>query len=169
MSKFIQKANKIEELFIGYLLLILAVVTFVQVVLRYSFGISFDWVEEGSRYLLITIAFIGAGICIRYGIHFRMDAVIQFSPNRIKHLLNAVSNFVSCMIMFVVSYYGWIQVVKLYNFGTTSPALKLPMFVAYLPIVIFSIVISFRFLFKAAESTKGMILNIPIAPQKGGH
>jgi TRAP-type C4-dicarboxylate transport system permease small subunit len=145
MKKFLERFNKGEELFIGYALLLIAFITTIQVVLRYAFSLSFDWVDEGSRYMTILITFVGAGICIRYSSHFCMDALVQYAPPRGKHLLRALAMFVSSFVMAVICYYSWIQIAKLHKFGATTPVLHLPMYVPYLPIGIFTVIIAMRF------------------------
>lgn len=61
---------------VGFLLLAMLVLVFANVVLRYIFANSFGWVEEVSRYLMIWIVFLGAGLASREGMHV---AVTLFS------------------------------------------------------------------------------------------
>jgi C4-dicarboxylate transporter DctQ subunit len=166
MKKLIQRLNKIEELFIGYALLLIALVTTIQVFLRYTFGIAYDWVDEGSRYMTILITFVGAGCCVKYGSHFGMDALLSYSPNRIKHLLKILANLVSTIIMAVVFYYSWIQIGKLHQFEATTPSLQIPMYVPYLPIGIFTAVIALRFFIQVCKHTNGLIRNLPYNVEK---
>jgi C4-dicarboxylate transporter DctQ subunit len=169
MKKLLEIVNKTEELFVGYALLAIAVVATVQVFLRYTFGIAYDWVDEGSRYMTILITFIGAGICVRYGAHFSMDALIQYAPNRIKHLLKMTANLVSALIMTVTFYYSWIQIGKLHRFEATTPSFQIPMYIPYLPIGIFTIVIALRFFIQAAKNAQGLIKNSPFRSEGGMH
>ena len=169
MEKVLRNINRLEELAIGYALLLLAVVACIQVVLRYVFGMAFDWVDELSRYVCILITFVGAGVCVRYGTHFCMDAFVQFAPNRIKHLLKTLSNLVSALIMATAAYYGWVQIAKLARFGTTTPTLQIPMYVPYLPIGIFCAVIALRFLIQSLKHAKGLMWNTPFDARKGAH
>lgn len=169
MKKLIGIINKTEELFIGYALLAIAIIATAQVFLRYTFGIAYDWVDEGSRYMTILITFVGAGVCVRYGAHFSMDALIQYSPNRIKHLLKMTANLVSAMIMAVTFYYSWIQIGKLHRFEATTPSFQIPMYIPYLPIGIFTIFISLRFLIQAIKHADGLIKNTPFNQAKGAH
>lgn len=152
MKNFIRRLNKIEELFIGYALLLIACIATIQVFLRYTFGISYDWVDEGSRYMTILITFVGAGICVRYGSHFCMDALVQYMPPRGRHLLRALAMFVSAAVMGVIFYFSWIQIAKLHRFGATTPVLHLPMYVPYLPIGIFTAIITARFFLQGCKS-----------------
>ena len=103
-----------------------AFITCIQVLFRYSFGISFDWVEEGSRYTTVLITFVGAGMCIRRGSHFAMDALVNALPARGKYLCQTLAMLASALTMAVICYYGWIQVAKLAKFKATTPVLHLP-------------------------------------------
>lgn len=169
MKKLLEILNKTEELFVGYALLAIAVVATAQVFLRYTFGIAYDWVDEGSRYMTILITFIGAGICVRYGAHFSMDALIQYSPNRVKHLLKMMANLVSGLIMTVTFYYSWVQIGKLHRFEATTPSFQIPMYIPYLPIGIFTIVIALRFFAQATKNAQGLIKNSPFRSEGGMH
>lgn len=167
MKKFIDGLNNIQELFIGYALLLIAFVATIQVFFRYTFGISFDWVDEGSRYMTILITFVGAGICISYDSHFCMDAIVQYMPPRGKHLLRALAMFISSLVMTVIFYYSWIQIGKLHKFGATTPSLQLPMYVPYLPIGIFTAVIALLFFVRGCKHLKGVFACNQEEPAKG--
>lgn len=169
MKRFFTLMNKFEELFIGYALLTIAVIATIQVVLRYTTGIAYDWVDEGSRYMTILITFVGAGICVRYGTHFCMDALVQYAPNRGKHLLKFLANLVSTFAMFVVCYYSWVQIGKLHRFGATTPSFQMPMWIPYLPIGIFTFVIAVRFLIQTIKHLNGLINDKPFETGKGAH
>ena len=169
MNNFLKRINTIEELFVGYALLFMALVATIQVFLRYTLGIAYDWVDEGSRYMTILITFIGAGVCVRYGSHFSMDAVVQYVPNRVKHLFKVLANIVSALILAVVCYYAWIQIGKLHRFEATTPSFQMPMYIPYLPIGIFTAVISLRFLIQACKHANALGRNLPYDMGKGGH
>jgi C4-dicarboxylate transporter DctQ subunit len=142
----LKTVNHIEELFAGYTLLLLAVGATFQVVMRYGFNIAYDWLEEWARYLTVLITFVGAGLGVKYGTHFSMEALTQYLPDRFAHLLKVASNLISAVIMAVVCYFAWVQMGKLICFDVLTPATQMPMWIPYLPIGIFSVVISFRFL-----------------------
>lgn len=169
MKRLIASLNKIEETFIGYALLLIAVITSTQVLFRYAFGMSFDWVEEGSRYTTVLITFVGAGMCIRRGSHFAMDALVNALPARGKYLCQTLAMLASALTMAVICYYGWIQVAKLAKFKATTPVLHLPMYVPYLPIVIFSGLMAVRFLFQAGLRVVDLVAGKTPSKKQGGH
>jgi C4-dicarboxylate transporter DctQ subunit len=166
MKKLIERINTFEELFVGYALLGVALVATIQVILRYTTGIAYDWVDEGSRYMTILITFVGAGVCVRYGSHFAMDALVQYSPDRVKHLLKLLAFLVSSLMMAVTCYYSWVQIGKLAKFGATTPSFQIPMYIPYLPIGVFTCVISLRFMIQVVKHADGFIHGKPF--ENGG-
>jgi len=161
MQKFWKFVNNIEELFLGYTLLLLAFGATYQVVMRYGFGIAYDWFEEWARYLTVLITFVGAGLGVKYGTHFSMEALTQYAPDRLAHLVKVMANLVSSFVMALVCYFSWIQIGKLIRFEVLTPASQIPMWIPYLPIGVFSVVISFRFLKRAAKHWKDFLNRKP--------
>lgn len=162
MQRFKDFFNSLEELSVGGLLLLLALATTLQVITRYFFGITFDWMAEGSRYLTILAAFAGAGFAVKTGAHFTMDAVIHFLPERPTLLVKSIAHFFSAFIMILVGYQAYKLVVKLAKFGMSTASLGIPMWVAYLPILIFSVVIGWRFLGEGIKSLRAFFSFAPV-------
>ncbi len=157
MKNFLRTLGHIEELAVGGLLLLLAVGTTIQVFTRYFLGMTFDWFDEGSRYLLVFVTFAGAGMAVKYGAHFSMEAVTQYAPPRVAAALRALANLLSAAVMLVIAWYGWEQTALLARYGMTTASLGMPMWVAYLPIPVFGATIAFRFLFRAWEQVRVMV------------
>ncbi|WP_156891709.1 TRAP transporter small permease [Maridesulfovibrio zosterae] len=155
--RFNEIFNSFEELSIGGLLLLLAMATTFQVITRYCFDITFDWMAEGSRYLTILATFAGAGLAVKSGAHFTMDAAIHFLPERPTLLVKSIAHFFSSFIMFIVGYQAYVLVKKLALFGMSTASLGLPMWVAYLPILFFSLVIGWRFFHEGIKSLRAFI------------
>ena len=164
VRKFLKLINNAEELFVGYLLLIIAFGATFQVIMRYGFNVAYDWFDEWARYLTVLVTFVGAGLGVKYGTHFSMEALIQYVPDQFKHLLKVIANLVSCFIMAVVCYYAWVQIGKLYRFEVLTPATQVPMWIPYLPIAVFSAVISFRFFVQSVKHGRAFARREPFAP-----
>jgi len=153
--------TNIEELGVGYVLLVLAFGATFQVIMRYVFGVAYDWFDEWARYLTVLITFMGAGLGVKYGTHFSMEALTQYAPAPLAHLLKVIANLISCIIMAVAGYFAWIQIGKLMRFGVLTPATQVPMWIPYLPIGLFSVVISFRFLMQSVRHARAIVLREP--------
>jgi C4-dicarboxylate transporter DctQ subunit len=156
MKNFLRILGHIEELAVGGLLLLLAVGTTIQVITRYFLGMTFDWFDEGSRYLLVFVTFAGAGMAVKYGAHFSMEAVTQYAPPRMAAALRTLANLLSAAVMLLIAWYGWEQTELLARYGMTTASLGMPMWVAYLPIPVFGVSIALRFLGRAFEQARIM-------------
>lgn len=62
------------------LLAAMAVLVIANVISRYVFSHSFNWVEELSRYLMIWATFLGAGLALRVGGHIAIDSLPDALP-----------------------------------------------------------------------------------------
>jgi len=164
MRKVIAVFNKLEEWTLVFVLLTLAFISFVQVICRYLLGFSFNWLEEVIRYVGVFIAFLGASLGVKYGTHFSMDFLYENIGNdRFRHGLKLAVGLIAAVLLLVVAWYGWEQAMKLRRFGAGMSVLPLPKYVAYLPIPVFSVFISGRFLILGWRHVKGLLHGEPFS------
>ncbi len=156
--------NKLEEGVLAFTLLGLALMSFGAVVSRYVFNHAFTWFQEFSIYVTIFITFLGASLGVKYGLHFSMDYLVTRVGARAGRAMQALGALISAGLFVVVTYYGWKHTGRMYRFGTTSAAMKLPMYWAYLPIPLFSIFIALRFLHQAVVNGIGFAKGTPLEP-----
>lgn len=145
MENLIEKLNKVEEGLVGFALLGLAILTFVETVLRYTVSHSFSWFGEFANYSMIFCTYLGAALGVKYGTHFSMEALTEYCPDRVSHLLKTLAYAFSGMVCLLFVYYGIVHIIKVHGFGVKSPAMQLQMFIPYIPIPLFSLSMSFRF------------------------
>ncbi len=151
MSDFL---DRVENFTLVWTISSLALIGFVQVILRYVFNYSFTWFEELGRYLGVFIAFLGASIGVKTGSHFTMDLIVTKMGQPLQGIVKIFTHTLSALFFFTVAFYSWKIVARMYGYETTSPTMEIPMYIAYLPIPIFSIFIGIRFLIKGAEFFK---------------
>lgn len=53
---------------------------FANVVSRYLFAVSFAWVEEAARFLMIWTVFLGVGLALRHGLHVAVTLLPDAVP-----------------------------------------------------------------------------------------
>ncbi len=145
MRKFTHTIDKVERFTLVWTILGLALIGFIQVFARYLFNYSFTWFEELGRYLGVFVAFLGGGIGVKTGSHFTMDLVVSHLKRPWRQVLQFVTCLLSALFFIVVAWYSWKIVGRMYGYETTSPAMQMPMYLAYLPIPVFSMVMGFRF------------------------
>jgi C4-dicarboxylate transporter DctQ subunit len=145
MNDLITKLNKFEEGVLAYALLGIAVFTFVETLLRYSISYTFTWFNEVANYTIIFCTYLGASVGVKYGTHFSMEALTEYCPDKVSHLLKTLAYFLSGVMAVLFVYYGTKHLFSLKSFGVKSSAMQIPMYIPYIPIPLFSISIAFRF------------------------
>ncbi|RJR23825.1 MAG: TRAP transporter small permease [Desulfobacteraceae bacterium] len=156
MARISRFFDHIEKQVLVWTILALALIGFIQVVCRYLFNYSFTWYEELGRYLGVFIAFLGAATGVKYGMHFSMDALSKNLKKPWKNILSIFSNCTCALFFAVVAYYSWKVVGKNYTYETTSAAMNMPMYLAYLPIPVFSLVMTARHLKVATDDARDL-------------
>ena len=154
--------NRLEEGVLTFGLLGLALMCFVEVVSRYLFNHSFTWYEELARYSMVFFTFLGACLGIKYGIHFSMDYVVTRVSSRLGNFMQVTSNLIAAVLFAVLAVLAWQHSMKIMGFGTTSAAMGLPMYIAYLPVSIFSGTMCLRFLYQVYRHGRAMLRDEPL-------
>lgn len=126
--------NKIEDIFVGSALLAATLLLFVNIILRYFFSANTTWAEEFIRYAMIWIAFIGASICFRKGIHVGVDLLMNSLKLKGKRNLQIYINLASILFMAFLVKFGFDLVIFSINTGQITPSLKINMYWVYLAI-----------------------------------
>lgn len=127
--------DNIEETLLVIMMGAIAFVIFIQVVFR-VLGKSLPWSEELSRYMLVGITFIGASYGIRRKAHVGVEAVLLALPEKYRDIVSVI-NVIICIIFNVVVCAFSIKIIHTQIlYGQVSPAMQIPMWIAYLPIPI---------------------------------
>ena len=107
----------------------MAVMVFANVALRFLTDHSILWVEEVSRYLMIWLTFLGAGIVLRYGGHIGIDTLQERFPRHAPAIRAVI--FVLLLAFFATMV--WLGVrYALLTWGQTTPVLQIPIGAVYL-------------------------------------
>jgi C4-dicarboxylate transporter DctQ subunit len=146
MNRLIKKLNKVEEGVLGFSLLALSIVTFGETFLRYTFSVTFAWLMETANYSIIFFTYMGAAVGVKYATHFSMEALTEYAPDRVSHALKVVAYFLSAVITVFFIVYSLKHIAHVYTFAVKSPAMQLPMYIPYIPIPLFSLVMTIRLL-----------------------
>ena len=157
MKKVLRILDNLEEYLAGGMLLLMAILYFLEVVMRYAFSHSNAWVEELLRYMMVFITFFGASVAIKYGSHMSVN-VIEYIPSRtVKRLFDVFVALMGIVFSVLILYFGWLLVLRIKGFGQRSPALQIPMYIPYaiLPLGFASMLV--RFSYKFLTSVKALL------------
>ncbi|MDX1376042.1 MAG: TRAP transporter small permease [Burkholderiales bacterium] len=121
--------DRLEEGLMAFLLTVMTLITFTQVVARYVFNYSFVWALELNTFLFAWLIFLGASYGVRVGSHIGVEMLVKaLSPAKARALgmLAAVLCMAYAAIVFVG---GWTYVAKMYEIGIMAQDLPIPQWV----------------------------------------
>lgn len=115
------------------LLAAMAVMVFANVALRTLTDHSILWVEEASRYTMIWLTFLGAGLVLRYGGHIGIETLHERAPGLAPQLRALIVVLLAGFFVFMV----WIGTrYALLTWGQTTPVMEIPIGAVYLAVPI---------------------------------
>lgn len=107
---------------------------FGNVVLRYGFGQSFAWAEEASRYMMIWLSFLAAGLAFREGAHIAVEALPDSLPPALGRIVRGIVLLLVACFLALLLWLGW-QYAE-FAMMQRTPVLRLPVGLIYLAIPI---------------------------------
>ena len=128
----------------------MAVLVFANVVSRYALNYSLIWVEELTRYLMVWVGFLGAGLVLRLGAHIAVDAFQDMLPARAARALRTgivvlLAITFAAMTWLGIRYaaFAWDQETPVMNWSTGAIYLAIPIGSALLLIHLFFVAKSY--------------------------
>lgn len=137
LSKFDRVFISANQFVVGTLLLIMAILVFANVVLRYAVGMSLPWVEEITRYMMIWVAWLAVGLAMREGAHIAIDNLQNALPAPAAKVLR-IFVFASIVAFFAAVAWFGLQY-SLFAWRQESAVLRLSLGAIYLAIPVGSL------------------------------
>lgn len=129
MGAFDRVLLRLNRWLVIVILAAMALMVFANVALRFLTDESILWVEEVSRYLMIWLTFLGAGLVLRYGGHIGIDTLQDSFP----HHAAAVRGVVFVFLLGFFGFMVWIGTrYAMLTWGQTTPVMEIPVGVVYL-------------------------------------
>jgi len=120
---------RINRWAVQWILAAMALMVFANVALRFLTDNSILWVEELSRYLMIWLTFIGAGLVLRYGGHIGIENLQEKLPNHARTFRIVI--FVVMLAFFVFMFFVGARY-AVFTWGQTTPVMQIPVGAVYL-------------------------------------
>jgi len=95
-----------EKGLIIFVLFLLIVFSFGQVVARNVFKVGYMWIDELTRCIVLWMAFIGGALCSEYARHMRIDIVLHLVKGVKKRVIEIIGNvfvIVICSFLLLAS------------------------------------------------------------------
>ncbi len=130
--------NRIVEVFICVIGMVMAVVMAVQVFYRYVLNHSLFWSEEFGRICLVWLSFLGATSAYKRGMHIGIDFLVSKFSGGLRTAVRVVIIMLSMIFFFILVVFGS-SFVRFVSYQKTA-AMGLPMSIPYLIIPICGVV-----------------------------
>jgi len=123
----------VNRAIIFLMMAVMATLVFVNVVARYAFNFSIIWTEEVSQYLMIWIAYLGAGLALREGRHVALEMLHDRLPAVLTRKVRMVIGGIVLAFLGAVTVLGfqfavfvWSQETPVLNISLGIPSLAIP-------------------------------------------
>jgi C4-dicarboxylate transporter DctQ subunit len=143
---FARVINHLEEGIISLLLVTMTLIVFVEIVLRYVFGVGLLWAEEVTLHLSGWLVLFGASYGVKVGCHINVDTIVRLMPakwQRIVTLLAVALSLVYCALILEGS---WVYLEKLLKYGIKMQDVPIPKYVAHSILLIGFVLLAIRLL-----------------------
>lgn len=144
--------RKIESVFvranqaaISAMMAVMFVLVFLNVLGRYGIGKSWAAAEEVSTFLMIWIAYLGAGLALREGRHAAIDILLDKLPRGACRFVRAALGVIILVFFGVLAVLGFQM--SAFGWSMETVATQIPAGIPYLAIPIGSIIFCLHLLF----------------------
>lgn len=129
--KYLEKTLKIAMVLSSA---ILAIVTFLQVIMRFFFKMPVAWGQDIIRLSFVYLVFLGAAYCLKTNDHLNIDIIFSMVSNKTGKILQILINFVLLGFFILLLIYG----IQFSKTGITqkAPYTAIPMIYYYASIPI---------------------------------
>jgi len=128
--------HRLEEGLIAFLLAVMTLITFSQVVARYVFNFSFVWALELVTYLFGFLIFLGMSYGVRVGTHIGVDALVKALNPTAARIAGAAAALLCTLYAVIIFIGAWTYVAKMYQIGIMAEDLPIPQWVPRLSLLI---------------------------------
>ncbi len=132
-SRFERYLVAANRAIVFFMMAVMTTLVFINVIARYMFNYSIIWAEEISQYLMIWIAYLGAGLALREGRHVALEILHDRLPpimsRRLRMILaGLVLAFLGTITVlgFEFSLFVWNQETPVLNISLGIPTLAIP-------------------------------------------
>jgi TRAP-type C4-dicarboxylate transport system permease small subunit len=142
---FVKKLDQFEEGALLVLFPAMVIVVFVATVARYLNLFPMYWGEELARYIMVYLAYTGAGLAMKTGSHISVSFIVDRIQNpRIRRIFDVMRLLVLLFFTgsIVLMMLNIIQ--RLIAMNQTSPALFIPIWIMYAAVPYGMILVSIR-------------------------
>lgn len=132
MNKLDHIFDKLEEYVCFVTLAIMSVAVLWQIINRSFLGRPFPYGEELARYMMVWATMLGTSAGVKIGAHVGVDALILAIRPKYRVAVTLATSGIALAFFVFVGYLSIEITIGIRETGQISPALQMPMWLAYL-------------------------------------
>ncbi len=136
LEKFNYYTDIVEDFILKYVVVVMTLAIFLQVIMRYVFNNSLSWTEEFATFCFMWLTWLGASNGVKKKSHIRILLLVEKLKGKYFHFAMMAIDVVWLLFTFYLVKYGLAMVKMSYLNKRISAALELPMYVMYTAVVV---------------------------------
>ncbi len=132
--KILQKIRNSDRILSTLILFSILIIMIVQIVLRSIFNILFVGVEELSRYLFISVVFMGLPYYYRIDGHIKLEGIQKYLPQKIRMIIDIIIQILSFFVFAIIAFSALYT--TLTNYNSATPTISIPFWLFFLPTIL---------------------------------
>ncbi|MCC7328131.1 MAG: TRAP transporter small permease [Burkholderiales bacterium] len=137
--------ERLEEGLLAFLLAVMTLIIFVQVVARYVFNYSFTWALESVTYLFAGLIFLGMAYGVRVGAHIGIDLLVKSLGPLGARIVGAIAAALCVLYSGIVLFGSVLYVEKIHSIGILAQDLPIKQWIPRLVLPIGFTLLGLRF------------------------
>ncbi len=142
----------VERQLLGWSIVIMAVNTVANVIMRLGFSSSIFFSEELNQFLIILVTFVGISEAARMGRHIRMSAFTDMLGPRASKVMMIIITLGTAALLFLLTWYSIGYVLSQIQSNRLTPALRIPYYFTVLIVPFGFAVTGIQFVLAAATN-----------------
>jgi TRAP-type C4-dicarboxylate transport system permease small subunit len=126
--------NEICTLIGSGMFILLTIICFMQIILRYAFSAAQDWPEEATRFLFIWTAYLGMAYAMYANKHLKVDIIDLLISKRMQSYMEIVGQLVSLVFMWIIAWKGWGLIAVVIESEEVALTLPVPLYIVWFSI-----------------------------------
>ena len=123
--------NTFEEKVISLLLVMMVLLVFIEVIMRFGFGTGFMWAQELTLLISAWFVLFGVSYGLKVGAHIGVDAIVKLLPHLWQRIVSSLAVLLSLVYCGLFLYGGWIYLAKMKKIGIELEDMEFPAWIAH--------------------------------------
>ena len=152
ISKVINRLTWLGEILAEIALVILLLLVFHEVVVRYVMNSPTTYTVELSEYLVVFIAFMCAGWVLKQDGHVSVSFVVSNFPLKVQKQLKLVTSILAMAFCSIITWYGYKMAITAFNGSyRSSSLLEFPLWIPYSFIPLGAFILMLQYIVKIVD------------------